>query len=125
MVSCVGTASADALLSSIERNIGWKGSGLSVTFLFYDLKNQVVASDSQVVFRGIANPPDQSTESTLRLSFTNRLNLQRVYLPEVRIQKRCPWNFPSSAAQRQEAINGGTEGAFSLFYRCGYSADQS
>jgi hypothetical protein len=118
-------ANADALLSSIERNIGWKGSGLSVTFLFYDLKNQVVASDSQVVFRGIANPPDQSTESTLRLSFTNRLNLQRVYLPEVRIQKRCPWNFPSSAAQRQEAINGGTEGAFSLFYRCGYSADQS
>jgi len=118
-------ANADAFLSSIERNIGWKGSLLVVTFLFYDLKNQVVASDSQVVFRGIANPPDQSTESTLRLSFTNRLNLQRVYLPEVRIQKRCPWNFPSTAAQRLEAVNGGTAGAFSPFYRCGYSADQA
>ena len=96
-----------------------------VTFLFFDLTNQVVASDSQVVFRGIANPPDQSTESTLRLSFTNTLNLQRVFLPEVRIQKLCPWNFPSTAAQRQEAVSGGTQGAFSPFYRCGYSPDQT
>lgn len=118
-------ANADALLSSIERNIGWKGSTLVVTFLFYDLVNQLAASDSVVVFRGIANPPEQSTESTLRLSFTNRLNLQRVYLPEVRIQKLCPWNFPTTAAQRQEAVNGGIKGVFSPFYRCGYSPDQS
>ena len=118
-------ANADSFLSSIERNIGWKGSGLVATFLFFDLTNQVVASDSQVVFRGIANPPDQSTESTLRLSFTNTLNLQRVFLPAIRIQKLCPWNFPSTAAQRQEAVSGGTQGAFSAFYQCGYSADQS
>ena len=65
-------ANADAFLSPIERNVGWKGSSLVVTFLFYDLKNQAVASDSQIVFRGIANPPEQSTEATLRLSFTNR-----------------------------------------------------
>jgi hypothetical protein len=118
-------ANADSFLSSIERNIGWKGSGLVVTFLFFDLANQVVASGSQVLFRGIANPPDQSTESTLRLSFTNTLNLQRVFLPAVRIQKLCPWNFPSTAAQRQEAVSGGALGAFSPFYQCGYSADQT
>jgi hypothetical protein len=118
-------ANADSFLSSIERNIGWKGSTLVVTFLFFNLTSQVVASDSQVLFRGIANPPDQSTESTLRLSFTNTLNLQRVYLPAVRIQKLCPWNFPSTAAQRQEAVSGGTQGAFSPFYQCGYSPDQS
>jgi hypothetical protein len=118
-------ANADAFLSSIERDIGWKGSDLVVTFLFFDLTNQVVVSNSQVVFRGIANPPDQSTESTLRLSFTNTLNLQRVFLPAIRIQKTCPWNFPSTAAQRQEAVSGGTEGVFSPFYQCGYSPDQS
>jgi Putative phage tail protein len=118
-------ANADSFLSSIERNIGWKGSALVATFLFFDLANQVVASNSQVVFRGIANPPDQSTESTLRLSFTNTLNLQRVFLPAVRIQKLCPWNFPSTAAQRQEAVSGGTQEAFSPFYQCGYSPDQS
>jgi hypothetical protein len=118
-------ANADSFLSSVERDVGWKGSRLAVTFLFFDLTNQVVVSDSQVVFRGIANPPDQSTESTLRLSFTNTLNLQRVFLPETHIQKLCPWNFPSTAAQRLEAVTGGPEGAFSPFYRCGYSPDQS
>ena len=118
-------ANADSFLSSIERNVGWKGSHLTVTFMFYDLKNGVPASDSEVVFRGVANPPDQSTESTLRLSFTNRLNLQRVYLPEIRIEKQCPWTFPSTAAQRQEAVSGGSKGQFSPFYRCGYSPDQT
>jgi hypothetical protein len=118
-------ANADAFLSSIERDIGWKGSQLVVTFLFFDLANEVVASDSQVLFRGIANPPDQSSESTLRLSFTNTLNLQRVFLPEVHIQKLCPWNFPTTAIQRQQAVSGGALGAFSPFYRCGYSPDQS
>ncbi|HUA18320.1 MAG TPA: phage tail protein [Bryobacteraceae bacterium] len=118
-------ANADSFLSSIERNIGWKGAQLSVTFLFFDLANGVAASDSQVVFCGVANPPDQSTELTLRLSFTNRLNLQRVYLPSVRIQKSCPWNFPSDASQRQEAVSGGTSGSYAPFYQCGYSADQT
>ncbi len=61
----------------------------------------------------------------MRLSFTNRLNLQRVYLPDITIQKRCPWTFPATAAQRQEAIAGGSKGQFSPFYRCGYSADQT
>jgi hypothetical protein len=118
-------ANADSFLSAIERNVGWKGSQLTVTFLFFDLKNGVAASDSQIVFRGIANPPDESTESTLRLSFTTRLNLQRVFLPEIRIQKRCPWAFPATATQRQEAVSGGTQGQFSAFYSCGYSADQT
>ena len=118
-------ANADSFLSPIEQNIGWKGAQLRVTFLFFDLINNVVASDSQVAFRGIANSPDQSTESSLRLSFTNRLNLQRVYLPDMSIQKRCPWTFPATAAQRLEAVNGGEFGEFSAFYRCGYSADQT
>src|ERR1700733_5060573 len=124
-VVSITLANADSFLSSIERDIGWKGSKLKVTFLFFNLTNQAVASDSQVLFRGIANPPDQSSESPLRLSFTNTLNLQRVFLPGVRIQKLCPWNFPSTAAQRQEAVSGGTQGAFSAFYQCGYSPDQS
>jgi hypothetical protein len=118
-------ANADSFLSPIERNIGWKGAQLTVTFLFFDLKNTVVASDSEVVFRGSANSPDESTESSLRLSFTNRLNLQRVFLPEIRIQKRCPWTFPATPAQRLEAMDGGASGEFSAFYRCGYSADQT
>jgi hypothetical protein len=121
----VTLANADAILSEVERNVGWKGAQLIVTFLFYDLKNNVPASDTQVVFRGVANAPDQSTETSMRLSFTNRLNLQRVYLPDITIQRRCPWTFPSTAIQREEAVAGGSKGQFSPFYRCGYSADQT
>jgi len=47
-----------------------------------------------------------------------------VYLPEILIQRLCPWTFPTTASQRQEAVNGGSQGAFSPFYRCGYSPDQ-
>ena len=118
-------ANADSFLSAIERNIGWKGAQVTARFLFFDLKNMVAASDSTIVFRGMANPPDESTESTLRLTFTNRLNLQRIFLPEIRVQKRCPWTFPATPSQRLEAVAGGAKGEFSAFYRCGYSADQT
>ena len=120
----VTLANADGILSEVERNVGWKSAQLVVTFLFFDLKAGVAASDMQVVFRGVANPPDQITDAEVRLTFANRLNLQRVYLPDTRIQKRCPWSFPSTVAQRQEAMGGGSKGQFSRFYRCGYSADQ-
>ncbi len=120
----ITVANADGLLSAIERNVGWKGAQLTVMFLFFDLRNESPASDSQVVFKGVANPPDESTDSTLRLSFMNRLNLQRVYLPDIRIQRRCPWSFPATAAQRQEAVGAGAKGQLSTFYRCGYSPDQ-
>ena len=123
-VSKVGLtlANADSLLSPVERSTGWKGSQLTVRLLFYDLENATAASDSQVLFRGTANPPDESTEDHLRLSFTNRLSLQRVFLPEVRIQKRCPWAFPTTPAQIKDAVGGGARGRFSPLYKCGYSA---
>jgi putative tail protein len=118
-------ANADAFLSSIERNVGWKGAQLTIRFLFFNLKSRVALSESAVVFRGVANPPDQSDESSLQLSFMNRLSLQRVFLPEIRIQRRCPWSFPADASQLQEAVDGGAKGRWSQFYRCGYSAGQS
>ncbi|MBV8844426.1 MAG: hypothetical protein JO307_16585, partial [Bryobacterales bacterium] len=59
------------------------------------------------------------------VTFTNRLNLQRILLPDVRIQRRCAWIFPSSSVQRQEALTGGAKGIYSPLYRCGYSPDQA
>jgi len=119
----VTLANADAYLSPIERTIGWKGARVTVTFLFFSLANSTPASDSRVVFRGIANAPDESTETGLKLTFTNRLNLQRIYVPDILVEKRCPWTFPSDASQRNEALTGTTFGKYSGLYRCGYSAD--
>ena len=93
-----------------------------MAFLFYDLRNGAPLTDVSVVFQGICNPPDQIKEATFRLTASNRMNLQRLLLPEVRIQRRCPWNFPSTSAQQMEAIDGGLNGRYSRYYRCGYSA---
>jgi len=116
-------ANADSHFSEIEQSCGWKGAALTVSFLFYDLRNNVPLTDAQVVFQGVCNPPDQIQEATFRLTANNRMNLQRLVLPEVRIQCRCPWTFPSTLDQRTEAMSGGADGKYSMYYRCGYSPD--
>jgi hypothetical protein len=115
-------ANADSRYSQLERTVGFKGSRLRVQFAFFDLASNVPVSEAITIFRGAGNAPDQIRESTFRITFNNRLNFQRILLPEVRIQKRCPWLFPTTEHQRTEAITGGEKGAYSPFFRCGYSA---
>jgi hypothetical protein len=114
-------ANADSLMSEIGASIGWKGTQLVVYLVFADLATGQVSTEATVLFRGIAGDPDEITEDSLRLTFANKLSLLRVGLPQVRIQRLCPWSFPATSNQRTEA--GGTN-QFSKYYRCGYSADQ-
>ncbi|MCU1235006.1 MAG: hypothetical protein JWP63_2973 [Candidatus Solibacter sp.] len=115
-------ANADSHCSEIERSTGWKGARLTAGLVFYDLREDAPVTERSVLFQGICNSPDEILEATLRLSATNRMNLQRLLLPQVRIQRRCPWEFPTNEGQRTEAIDGGASGKYSRFYRCGYSA---
>jgi hypothetical protein len=115
-------ANADSHFSEIERSVGWKGAQLTVSLLFYSLPNNTPLTDGSVVFQGVCNPPDRSDEATFRLTALNRMSLQRVFLPQVRIERQCPWQFPSTPAQMTEAVDGGINGQYSLYYRCGYSA---
>ena len=108
-------ANADSHFSQIESSVGFKGARVTAAFLFYDLIQDVAASESMVVFQGLLNPPDEILEETGRLSAVNRMNMQRVILPSVRIQRYCPWAFPTTQTERQEAISGGSEGVHSLF----------
>lgn len=117
-------SNADSHFSQIERVQGFKGSKLTVQFVFFDLKTGVATTTPTTLFKGTGNPPEESTESRFRLTFNSRLNLQRVLLPNIRIQRRCPWLFPSNVEQRAEAVNGGDAGKYSNFFRCGYSPDQ-
>ncbi|MEI9814967.1 MAG: phage tail protein [Acidobacteriota bacterium] len=115
-------ANADSHFSQIERGTGFKGARAAIRLVFFDLVAGAAESEARVVFQGIASTPDEITEDTLRVTFASRFNLQRIVLPEVRIQRRCPWMFPSTEAQRQEALTGGAKGKYSALYRCGYSA---
>ncbi len=116
-------ANADSLMSELNSNIGLKGSQLTVYFAFADLPSGTITTESTVLFRGIAGDPDLISEDSLQVSFTNKLSLQRIPLPEVSVQRSCPWTFPTTAAQRTEASEGGVNGRYSRFFRCGYSSD--
>ncbi len=113
-------ANADSMPSQLNADYGFKGTQLTVYFAFADLPTGTITTESTVLFRGIAADPDEIAEDSLSVSFTNKLSLQRIPLPEVRIQRSCPWNFPATLDQRTEALYGGR---YSPHHRCGYSAD--
>lgn len=119
-------ANADSELSEIEQQTGFKGAQLTVTCLFFDLVAGTPTSDPVVVFTGLMNPPDTITENSFRLSAMNRISMQRTVVPNVRVERMCPWRFPTTAAERLEAVDGGSlKGKYSFYYPCGYSPDQS
>ncbi len=118
-------ANADSHFSQIERETGFKGAQVTIQFLFYNFAANAAASESRVVFRGICNSPDEITELAFRVTVMNRLNLQRILVPDTRIERSCPWYFPSTSAQRLEALTGGAKGEYSALYKCGYSPDQT
>jgi hypothetical protein len=117
-------ANADSYFSEVEQEIGFKGSLLIVSSVFVNTTTGLATTDAIVVFRGLVNPPELITESTFRLSAMNRMSMQRTQLPEVNVQRLCPWRFPTTSGQRAEGADSGPENKYSFFYRCGYSPDQ-
>ena len=118
-------ANADSFISELERSVGFKGARLICSFYFSQDTSDGPNTGPLVLFQGICNSPESITESTARISAINRLSAQRVVLPSLRVQRRCAWNFPSTAEERAEAVDGGNKGERSPFYPCGYSADQA
>jgi hypothetical protein len=117
----VTLVNTDSYGSQIERSRGWKGARLRVRAAFADLRTRGLTTAPKAVFLGWANPPEEISERFIRLSFVNRLSLQRTAVPQARVQPRCPWHFPRTAAERAEAVDGGARGRYSAFYNCGYS----
>ena len=71
-------ANADSRFSEIERETGFRGAQVVVRFLFYDLSAEAATSEARIIFRGIGNAAEETTEAALRVTFSNKLNLQRV-----------------------------------------------
>ena len=116
-------ANVDGRISQIDAQPGWRGARLRVRFGFFDVMTGLPATELVTVFLGIGNPAEEITDRDARLSFVHRLSLQRVQVPQLRIQSRCPWRFPQTREQREEAVEGGAAGRYSQFHHCGYSPD--
>lgn len=119
----VTLANADSYFAQFDALTAWKGAALVVRFCFFDLSTGQATSEHRVLYSGVCSGVDEMLEDSIRLSFHSRLSMQRAWLPSVRIQRRCPWIFPETAAQRTEASGGGPDGRFSPFHACGYSPD--
>lgn len=115
----------DGYVTHLHHAENLKGCTLLVSFAFLDPESGQIQSTPEAVFSGIGDAPEELTTSSARMNFISRFSLQRLALPQTRIQEACPWAFPRNATERAEAVNGGIKGAYSRFYSCGYSADQA
>lgn len=94
---------------------GFKGATLTLTFVYYDYATGAFSSDSRLKFTGICDEPEIG-QTEHRVTAVNSLNMQKTFLPAVRIQKRCPWIFPPDVASQIE----GNSDPSSDFWECGY-----
>ena len=102
----------------VPDTMGFKGIKVVLRFVFWDAGTSTFSEDSRTVFVGICNPPSKDAAS-LTLNCTSLLNMTKSFLPAVRIQRRCPWVFPSNKADRVKAALDED----SDFWECGYSPD--
>lgn len=96
-----------------------KGATAVVTFVFWDVGTSTFSSDSKVVFSGLCGAVTDFTNESCTLPIRSRFDMASKQLPVVRIQKRCPWVFPQTVAQRQAAADDQS----SIYFECGYSPD--
>lgn len=107
-------ADADkTLLINDERAKGFRGATMDITFVLWDAGTSTFSSDSIKLFSGVCDAA-QAKRDNLIVSATSRFDLQRRYLPNAVISRRCPLLNPATAAQRTEAAN-----PDSPFYLCG------
>ena len=118
-------ANTDGYITHLHHTGNLKGCSLLVSFAFLDPESGQIVSTPEAVFTGIGDAPEELTTSVGRINFISRFSLQRLALPQTRIQETCPWSFPRNASERAEAVSGGTKGIYSRFYPCGYSPDQT
>jgi hypothetical protein len=113
-------ADADRFVwSNFEQPYGFKGAVLNIDLVLYEADSGNFSSDSYRKFTGLCNPAQLTDESTITISSTSKLNMQKVLLPVIPIERRCPWIFPVTAADRIAALGDPS----SDFFPCGYSAD--
>lgn len=102
-------------------NHGWRGSSVTLTIILWDVVANAYSTDAmQWSFIG-GNPQHSHAQGQTTIDVASAINFTRLKVPSIPIQGRCPWDFPTTAAQRSSARYDPT----SVYYQCGYSADIS
>jgi len=113
-------ANADTQMSQLNASKSFKGAALAAVFVIAaGVAGESDSTDSWTIFQGVCDAPAAITDLEVEITASNRMNLQRVVLPPARIQRRCPWVFPATVAERQA----GADDRNSIFHPCGYSPD--
>ena len=120
-------ADADRTLwQSYEQRKGFKGASVVFRFVFFDVVNKTFSSDSVIKFVGICESPSNDDDS-LTVRCMSKMNMAKVYLPAIQIQRVCPWPFPDTtnltSTQGQALRQAAADDSSSPCYRCGYSPD--
>ena len=105
------------IYTNYARLKGFKGARLNLTFLFREPAAANFSSDT-IQFSFVCAPPAHENNE-VTVTGVSRLNLAAYQIPTLRVQKLCPWVFPSTAAERVQAADDPT----SPFWFCGYSHD--
>lgn len=108
-----------------EKLKGFKGSSLELRAVMFDVLVGDYSSDSRVIFRGVCKEPGGRLPShdgkVLTVGYVSKMQMGDISLPSIKIQKTCPWTFPTTASARQDAA----DNPHSESYQCGYSPDAS
>jgi len=96
---------------------GWRGATATLTFVLYDIPTQAYSTDA-IQWQFLCENPTKKG-ANISLTATSKVNAQQIKIPSVAISYRCPWQFPTTADQRQD----GADNQDSIYYRCGYSPD--
>jgi hypothetical protein len=96
---------------------GFKGAEVMLRLVFYDIGTNTFSSDYRIPYRGICEKPSLDTQY-LTVNTAAKTALLRALLPIVPIQKRCPWQNPTTTAQRATA-----DDPDSQYFQCGETRD--
>ncbi len=99
---------------------GWRGATITAIYVHWDIPTNAYSTDAFVwtFLSGKANMP---SPGTITVEGTTQTSMARLKIPNVTRQRRCPWVFPSTSAQRSAGLNDPS----SIYYQCGYSPDQT
>lgn len=101
---------------------GFLGSIITLTYVHWSVNTNQFTSDSRLVFSGICDLPDIQ-EDTITIRANSKTNFTKQKIPNVAIQRTCPWQFPQDKDERIIAAVTGVSGLNINLFRCGYSPD--